>query len=351
MTSTSPFPGIQVHTTEHGFVVLRLHWSADPAKAKGEQTYVPEIKRSLSPWALKLYNAATDKSLFLQEYEIDASATLGQRVFQLDEEASLEPSFPIPPKWTRYFSIDPHRSVPWAMLWVAIDPWGDMWAYRELWPSKVCFRYEGGILMGKAGPVPDDDNRYRIKEYASTIYYLESDDSPSNKDGDQPFAEKIYERVIDYAARGFGLDVDDPAALNYQARLEKEAYDFAKERGLKWSLDFVDAKKDRGVGEEVVNGWLRPREVQTTGEIEFTRKAKLHIFADKCPELIYELKNNRRQQLSAVQAEKMDPTGKPIEIRKHMTDNLLYICAANPEYHVLRVVEDTYSPLVPGIAY
>lgn len=343
--SVSPFPGIQVHDTQHGIRVLRLHWSADPEKAEGEWIDVPEIKRSLSPWALKLYREATDKSLFLQEYEIDASATLGQRVFQLDEEATLEKSFPIPPTWTRYFSLDPHPSVPHAALWLAVDPFGDLWAYRELWPSKVCFRYDGGILLGKAGPCPEEDNRYRVREYVSTIRYLESDENPENEYQGIRFNEEIAEREIDYAARAFGKGTsDDPEQPNFQQRFEHQGSEIG------FYLRFEDAKKDRGAGEEIVNAFLKPRDVDD-GQNGWMKKSQLHIFSDRCPELIYELNNNRRQQLSAVQAEKIDPTGKPVQVRKHCTDNLLYICAANPRYIEPRRHRAVSEQIVPGISY
>ena len=87
-----------------------------------------------------------------------------------------------------------------------------------------------------------------------------------------------------------------------------------------------------------------------TGSV-WHKQSKLHIFEDRCPELIYELKNNRREQLSATRAEKQDPTGKPVQIRKHATDNLLYICAANPVFvqHVEHY--DSYVPPVKGISY
>ena len=290
--------------------------------------------------------------MYLQEYEIDATATEGQRLYILHPESTLCKSFPIPREWTRYFSLDPHPAVPHACLWIAADPWGDLWAYRELWPSKVCYRYENGILIGKPGNCPGEDNRFRVRQYVDTIAWLESKENPENcvKDG-KAFDEKIEKRVIDYAARAFGKGTsDDPEQPNYQQRFEQQAQIHASEVHDGFFLDFEDAKKDRGVGEEIVNTWLSPREVDD-GKDGWHKQSKLHIFEDRCPELIYELKNNRREQLSATQAEKQDPTGKPVQIRKHMTDNLLYICAANPVFvqHVEHY--DSYVPPVKGISY
>src|ERR1035441_3053202 len=88
-----PFRGIEVHENEHGITIVRLHYTADPEKGDGPQTYVEDIKRSLSPWALKQYTESTDKGLYLQEFEIDASATQGQAVYILHPEATLCKSF------------------------------------------------------------------------------------------------------------------------------------------------------------------------------------------------------------------------------------------------------------------
>jgi hypothetical protein len=301
----------------------------------------------LSPWAFHEYEKMTNKAIYLQEYEIDGSATQGSLVYELHEEAALEESFPIPEHWTRYMSLDPHPAVPHAFLWVAIDPWGDAWAYRELWPSKVAYRFENGVLLGQPGICPDEDNRYRIKQYVETVKFLESRDNPENQDvNGKPFDESVRLRVIDYAARAFGKGtVDDDPTDNYQVRYEKTMADL----GLRPSY-FEDAKKNRGVGEENVNEWLRPRDIDD-GQDGWRKKSKLRIFRDRCPELIYQLKNNRRAQLSSEQAQKQDPTGIPVQVRKHMTDNLLYICAANPVYVPVRHESDTSEPIHPGLSY
>ena len=337
-----PHTGMAVWTNPHGIQIVRLHYSADPDKGDGEQTFVPELGIALSPWALKQYQGMTKKANYLQEYEIDFGATLGQKVFHLDKEATLCKSFPIPPHWTRYFSLDPHPGVPHAGLWAAVDPWGDLWVYREFWPSKA---------YGKPGPCPGDDNRYRIRHYVETLYYFESKDNPENKHNGVAFDESIYEREIDFAARAFGKGTsDDPDQPNFQQRFEGKSTEFAEERGVDWELRFKDARKDHDVGEDCVNEYLLPRQVDD-GRDGFHKSSKLHIFEDRCPELVYELDNVRRENLSPLMVERMDPTGKPVPVRKHMADNLRYICMANPTYIPPRGATDSWTPAVPGIAY
>jgi hypothetical protein len=308
-----PHPGVETWVNQHAIRILRLHYSADPEKT-------PE-------WAATQKAAMTDPAMFEQEFEINFTARLGTLLYQMRDEATLEQSFPIPAKWTRYFGLDPHPVVPHACLWAAVDPWGDVWIYRELWPSKI---------YGKPGNVPEDDNRFTIKEYVETVNWLESADNPDNQGKD----ERIFQRVIDYAARAFGKGTsDDPQQPNFQTRFEQA--------GL---YPFQDAIKDHDTGIACVNEWLKPREVEQQ-DGTFKPKSRLHIFQDKCPELIHQLKNNRYQQNTPLMAERQDPTGKPMLKRNHLTDCLRYICMANPEYVSGKPLRSTWKPIAAGINY
>jgi hypothetical protein len=99
-----------------------------------------------------------------------------------------------------------------------------------------------------------------------------------------------------------------------------------------------------------VNEWLKVREVDD-GRTGWAKKSRMHIFGDRCPELIYQLKNNRRRQLTPIQAEMQDPTGAPILKRNHLTDDLRYMCMAQPEYVASARRANTWQPAVAGIAY
>jgi hypothetical protein len=188
-------------------------------------------------WAAAQKAAMTNQADYEQEYEINFSAKLGTLIYQLHEEATLEQSFPIPKEWTRYMALDPHPRVPHAFLWIAVDTWGDAWAYRELWPSKA---------YGQKGSVPDDDNRYSIKQYVETVQWQESADNPENAG-----PEKIFRRVIDYAARSMGQGMDERQPdLNFQDKYEELG---------NWR--FEDSIKDHETGYESVNQWLKPRDV------------------------------------------------------------------------------------------
>lgn len=313
MEVSFPHPGIQTWVNQHGIRIFRLHYSADPDKT-------PE-------WAAAQKSSMTNPADYEQEYEINFAAKLGTLIYQLRDEATLEKSFPIPKDWTRYFALDPHPVVPHAALWLAVDPWGDAWVYRELWPSRI---------YGKPGSAPDDDDRFSIKQYVETIKWLESADNPENNG--KP--EDIFRRVIDYAARSMGQGFDETnPSLNFQDRYEELG-----------GWRFADCIKDLNAGYEAVNEWLQPRDVEQA-DGTFKPKSKLHIFQDRCPELIHQLKSNRFQQLTPLLATRQDPTGKPEAKRNHLTDCLRYLCMSGLEYIANRPMKSTWQPIAKGITY
>lgn len=337
MNVTFPHPGIQVWKNQNDITILRLHYSADPEKT-------PE-------WAAKQKVGMNDPAMFEQEYEISFEAKLGTLLYQFNEEATLEQSFPIPAVWTRYWSLDPHPRVPHAFLWAACDPWGDLWVYRELWPSKVCLVNSGGRIVGERGNTPEDDNRFTYRDYIETIQWLES---PRNQakcaDGRAESAltdgpERIYKRVIDYAARSF-----QDAASDDKRTIQEKYEGISQEVGYPFYFD--DAVKDVDTGISLVNEWLKPREVEGK-DGKFQPKSRLHIFQDKCPELIHQLKQNRYESLTPLLAERKDPEGKPIKKRNHLTDCLRYICMAEPQFirPAGRARRQQVKPLYEGISY
>lgn len=63
---------------------------------------------------------------YLGKYELDFGT-----MFELKTEHIIEP-FEIPQDWMRVMAIDPHPNTPFASLWVAINPQGEYFVYREL---------------------------------------------------------------------------------------------------------------------------------------------------------------------------------------------------------------------------
>lgn len=279
----------------------------------------------------------TDPSRYRQEFEIDFSATLGERVFDLHEEATLCKSFPIPPSWTRYMALDPHERKPHAALWCAVSPNGDRWYYRELWPS---------VAQGKSQDPPKDEKSPFVKDYVQAMQWLESKGNPENEDGDKSFDEDILRRVIDYAARSFGIgSSDDEPQENMQVRFQEKA----QLLDPPYYLHFEDCKKDTNASVELVNQGLQPIEILDPKTDTYVMRSRVHIFEDRCPELVWELRNNRWSELTPLQAERQDVSTKQIEKRKHLTDCLRYIESANPIYIKRERVKDTWRPVKQGV--
>lgn len=269
---------------------------------------------------------------YRQEFEIDFSAKLGARLYHFEDSATLCKSFPIPSTWTRYCALDPHPRKPHAFLWIAVDPWGDAYAYRELWPSRI---------YGLAGNIPEADNRYKVREYIEVVKWLESAKNEDNG-GVQ---EKVFSRVIDYAARGFLPTTDDSDQRNIQQRYEEES----RKPELDYPFIFCDAIKDREAGIELVNDWLKPREIEHKGEWKL--RSKLQIFSDKCPELVFQLRNNRWTSLTPQMAERVDPSSKPIDKRNDLTDDLRYLVMNGLEYVPAPNYTSDWKPLAKGVVY
>lgn len=336
MAISFPHPGIQTWKNEQGITILRLHYSADPEKT--------------AEWAAG-QKAGMSADSYEQEFEIDFAAKAGTLLYRFEEQATIERSFPVPYEWTRYVSLDPHPRVPHAFLWAACDPWGDLWIYRELWPSKCCLQYVGEKLIGDRGNTPEDDNRFTYRDYIETVKYLESNRNVSKcSDGRAESAllnepERIYKRVIDYAARSF-----QDAASDDKRTIQEKYEGISQEVGYPFYFD--DAVKDVDTGIETVNEWLKPREVEGK-DGKFVLKSRLHIFEDKCPELIHQLKSNRYESLTPILAEKKDPEGKPLKKRNHLTDCLRYICMAEPQFigAPRRHTKSAVKPMYEGVAY
>jgi hypothetical protein len=325
-------PGISEWANPNGIHIFRLHYLADEEKAAGKKVFVPEEQVWLSPWAKAQYDGFTNKRSFFQEIEIDFAAKSGALIYQLEDGATLERVSALPQDGTDYYFLDPHPRVPHAHLWIRVDKWGDAWCFRELWPSKI---------YGKPGNTPEDDNRYRIRDYLETVKWMESERNEKNHGK----AQKIYKRIIDYAARGFYPTTDDEDQRSVQQRYEEES------QKLDYSFTFDDAIKDKEAGIEAVNEWLKPRLVEAA-DGTFKPKSRLHIVEDECPELLWELRNNRFENLTPMMADKRDPSPKPINKRNHMTDLLKYACLCGLEFILPpRKSLNPWKPLHPGIAY
>lgn len=171
--------GCETWTEEHGYCICRVHYSADPSKTPAWA----EMQRKKSP----------SENTFRREFEIDHYAGSGAAMYpEFSRSLLVCKPFRIPPEWTRYMGIDPHKRRPHAFLWLAVSPDGDHYYYREYWPSRI---------YGKKGDTPEDDTLYKVDEYVTAIKFMESSAvkhfSPNGFADNGGLDEKIRLRVMD----------------------------------------------------------------------------------------------------------------------------------------------------------
>lgn len=106
----------------------------------------------------------------------------------------------LPAEWPRLQCVDPHTARPWAMIWLAIDPMGKFWVYRE-WPE---------IDYSK---IKSHDHSFQ--EYAGLIRNIEGKRAPTWRVMDPNFGVQrraslkgMTERSIQEEMRAYGLHFD-----------------------------------------------------------------------------------------------------------------------------------------------
>lgn len=305
---------------DHNYKILRIHWSADPAKTQA--------------WADAQKKKSPSENTYRREFEIDHYAGSGAVMYpEFVRAIHVCKPFKIPHEWTRYMMIDPHKRRPHAFLWLAVDPNQDHWYYREYWPSRV---------YGKKGDTPEDDKLYTVDEYVEAIKFMEGPEnkyfSPGGFADNQGQTEKIRLRVMDTHGK----------AIFTETHLGKDEPETFWDRYQKLGIRCKEAIKDVGSGRDTVGKRLHPRKtMHPDGERE---EGIIHIF-DVLPELIHEFRTVRWPSLTPAQAEKMDPTEKILQKRCHLTDLIRYGECEDPVYIPPQKNFGSVQPLESGISY
>jgi len=322
-----PLPGLRCWVNKKGALIVRLHYTADPAKAV--PSWIESMRKGM------------DDAYYRQEFEIDFGATSGQLLYHLTDEYTLEDEFNVPESWTRYYALDPHPRKPFASLWGAVDPDGIIHMYRELWPSKV---------YARPGRVPEDDNRVSIPHYVEMVAWLESKENPQN--GIK--AEKIHERIIDYAGRAFKASnlAEDDGSIHYQRLIEDAADEVAK-KYPGFGMMFTDAiKAEKSAGIEIVNELLLPIEVLKRDGSGYEKRSNVRIMRQRCPELVWQLKKNRIATQSSHQKDLSDPEMKVLQIRNDLSDCFLYLCRNGMVYRDRKSDDgQEFQQMYEGVGY
>lgn len=106
----NPMPGLMVWRNPlNGFLVVRTHYTADPAR-RGDWKYRASPKYGgLKSWRWK------------KEQEIDWEATSGKLVFETWSSDNLVRPFTVPDHWPKWILVDPGWTNPTSIVWATVD--------------------------------------------------------------------------------------------------------------------------------------------------------------------------------------------------------------------------------------
>jgi hypothetical protein len=298
-----PVPGFTFGRTEQGWAVVHLHYTADP--------------RRNAEWVAKERNRYTSQSKWDMDQEINPWAEDGSLVYpEFNPSIHVISHHEIPLRGCIYMGIDPHPRTPHAFLWILVDRWGDMYVYRELWPSKA-------YAKPKNLKNTEEDNRFTIREYAEMVAKLEGNSlswkNPETPNEyatyhENPNSERVIARYMDQAGKGFMANTD--------TRLEESYWD----RYQNFGIPCEAPKKAHQAGEDAIRDALRPRIHDLKGTWP-----RLHI-SDRCPELQLEIRRHRYPMLRRNDPGKELPQA-GAEVRKHLLDILRYLLTADLGYY------------------
>lgn len=156
----APMPGVTAwRNAMNGFLVVRIHYTADPAR-RGDWKYKASGKYGgLKSWRWR------------KEQEIDWQATSGRLVFETwNPEIHVLRPFVIPDHWPKWIMFDPGWTNPSAINWIAVDVDAEpnlygflpIHVYREFYRSK--HSAEACANIAHSWSMPDGENLEWIEE-------------------------------------------------------------------------------------------------------------------------------------------------------------------------------------------
>jgi hypothetical protein len=302
----TPCYGMSCGRNTMGAAVVRLHYSADPDLT---QDMLATIRKGFS-----------SPAMWAQEMEMDAHASDGAIVYpEFDPTIHVIDDDRIPHDLTRFMALDPHPRTPWAMLWAGVDRFGDIYLYREFWPSAAYGRRDKG-----AQKATENDQQYTTWEYADFIAKMEGneilwdgamkDSRDTGRYSQKPHGEKVLYRYMDQAGKGFRVSAEGAPVETISTKLAD------------CGLYFDDPIKSHDAGEAAVRDWLRSR---VTGDgVVWPR---LHV-ARSLTETIVEFQTYRYKVLPTKSLSMRDVWQEGVKARCHMIDLIRYLATSNISY-------------------
>lgn len=278
--------GLVEKRTPEGICVLSAHYTADPDRAK------PEWKQS----ERKKY---TSESAWQREQEMQFSAGGGERLFA-----------EILNKWGHKIIIDPETS--------------------GFTPSPH-WEYLGGFDYGKRNPtaalvacVDFDGNIYILREYYQP--------------GFSPREHRPY--LLQFEGFSSTRTYADPSIFySTQAQNDgtfKAIAEMFREDGFTNLVPAPENNELLGM-ERILCHWMNLDQLEPTLRILCPKRAQdfakpqYGIAHGGCPNLLWELRRTRRDELSPTQLTKQNPTEKIVDVDNHLRDCLKYLLLTLPD--------------------
>ncbi len=283
--------------TKDGIPVIKLHYSALPYAT-------PE-------WIEEQRKRYTSQAYWDLEMECKYEALSGTLIYgEFDPSVHVVYDKEVPKSGCRYMAIDPHPRTPHAFLWVLIDRFSDWWIYRDLWPS---------VVYGDPRNVRDneEDNQFTIREYCETLAALEGNSLEwHNAEEDSEYAiyrrkpsgERIIDRFMDQAGKGFRASGDGQQEESYSRRYDR------------FGLQCADPFKGHRSGEDAIHSLLKLRRHETRG-----LWPRLHV-AESAKEMILELQKLRFRVTK--RSDERELKQDAVELRSHCADLLRYLACS-----------------------
>ena len=268
-----------------GIPMLRIHYSADPAH---DVAWVAAERKKYST------QGAWDR-----EQEIIHEAGAGERLFaeilsRWEDKILIDPQesgFRPSPHWKRISGFDHGKANPTAALVACVDFDGVIYVLSEY--------YQPGL-------------------------------SPRQH---RPNLEQLY------GFRGSEAMADPSIFYKTQAQADgtfKAVADLYAEEGVV-NLAPAPSNSELTGMERILNHWLDLDEREPTLRIVCPRSKRdigrpvYGIHNDGCPNLLWELRRARREELSSSQLVSRNPTERIVDKDNHLRDCLKYLCLALPE--------------------
>jgi hypothetical protein len=289
--------GLTERRTKTGLYVTRVHYSADPERD-------PEINPA---WYQQERAKYTSQGAWDREQEIIHDAGGGERIFVETlvkhwSKIVLEDGFEIPPQWRRIGGADHGKANPTAFLEAAIDYDGILYICAEY--------YQPGLS-------PDQHLDFLWQEW------------PELFDIPEIYADPSIFFKTQAQSRGAGFK-----AISEIYAEEREMRTGTRP-GLTNLISAPDNTEILGM-ERILKHWhdldhrepslkiICPRRYDTS-------KKRYGLHRDGCPNLIWELRRARREELSATQLQNRNPSERIVDRDNHLRDCLKYIVLSLPD--------------------